>query len=79
MIKADRGITEIAGSLAEIMAETALILTNVYVIPKGELGEADARKMIVEIGRAAMADKTIAEVEKERHHWKEKYEKGGRE
>lgn len=79
MIKVDRGITEIAGSLAEIMAETALILTNVYVISKGELGEADARKMIVEIGRAAMADKTIAEVEKERRHWKEKYEKGGRE
>ena len=34
MIKVDRGITEIAGGLAEIMAETALILTNVYVISK---------------------------------------------
>lgn len=79
MIKVDRGITEIAGGPAEIMAETALILTNVYVISKGEFGEADARKMIVEIGRAAMADKTIAEVEKERHYWKEKCEKGGRE
>lgn len=79
MIKTEKGITEIEGSLTEIMADTALVITNLYMIAKGKFGEADARKMIVEIGRAAMADKTIAEVEKERHYWKEKCEKGGRE
>lgn len=68
MIKTENGITEMEGSLVEIMADTALVITNLYMIAKGEFGEADARKMIVEIGRAAMADKTIAEVEKERHY-----------
>lgn len=79
MIKTENGITEIEGNLVEIMADTALVITNLYMIAKGKFGEADARKMIVEIGRVAMADKTIAEVEKERHYWKEKCEKGGRE
>lgn len=79
MIKTENGITEMEGSLIEIMADTALAITNLYMIAKGKFGEADAREMIVEIGHAAMADETIAEVEKKRHYWKEKCEKGGRE
>lgn len=74
MIKVDRGSTEIAGALAEIMAETALILMNVYVITKDDLGEASAKEMIAEIGRVAMEDKRIAEFEKERYCWRENNE-----
>lgn len=71
MIKVKNGTTEIAGDLAEIMAETALILMNVYAMTKDDLGEANAKEMIVEIGRAAMEDKRIAEFEKKRCCWKE--------
>lgn len=71
MIKIDRGTTEIAGDLAEIMAEIALILTNVYVMTKDELGEASAKEMILEVGRVAMEDKKIAKFEEERYCWKE--------
>lgn len=66
MIKTENGITEIEGGLVEIMADTALVMTNLYVIAKDKFGEADARKMIVEIGRAAMADEMIARIEKKR-------------
>lgn len=66
MIKTENGTTKIAGDLAEIMADTALILMNIYVISKEELGEAGAKEMIVEIGRVAMEDKRITEFEKER-------------
>lgn len=48
-----------------------MILMNIYVISKDELGEAGAKEMIVEIGRVAMEDKRIAEFEKERCRWKE--------
>lgn len=71
MIKIDRGTTEIAGDLAEIMAEIALILMNVYVMTKDELGEASAKEMILEVGRAAMENKRIAKFEEERCCWKE--------
>lgn len=71
MIKVDRGNTEIAGNLDEIMAETALILMSAYVTLKDELGEAGAKEMIVEIGRVAMEDKRIAKFEEERCCWKE--------
>lgn len=71
MIKIDRGTTEIAGDLAEIMAEIALILMNVYVMTKDELGEASAKEMILEVGRVAMEDKKIAKFEEERYCWKE--------
>ena len=60
MIKTENGITEMEGSLAEIMADTALVLTNLYVMAKDEAGEASAREMIVNVGRVAMADETIA-------------------
>lgn len=63
MIKIDRGTTEIAGDLAEIMAEIALILMNVYAMTKDELGEAGAREIIVDVGRVAMADEMIARLE----------------
>ena len=63
MIKTDNGTTEIAGDLAEIMADTALVLANLYVISKDKLGEAGAREMIVEVGRVAMADEMIARLE----------------
>lgn len=56
MIKTEKGITEIAGDPAEIVAETALMLVSIYVIAKDELGEAGAREMIVNIGRVAMDD-----------------------
>lgn len=62
---------EIAGDPAELVAETALMLMSIYVIAKDKLGEAGAREMIVNIGRAAMEDKRIAEFEKERYCWKE--------
>lgn len=65
MIKTEKGDTKIVGDLAEIMSDTALILMNIYVISKDKLGEAGAKKMIVEIGRVAMEDKRIAEFEKE--------------
>lgn len=71
MIKIDRGTTEIAGDLAEIMAEIALILMNVYVMTKDELGEASAKEMILEVGRVAMEDKRIAKFEEEKYCWKE--------
>lgn len=71
MIKIDRGTTEIAGDLAEIMAEIALILMNVYAMTKDELGEASAKEMILEVGRVAMEDKRIAKFEEERYCWKE--------
>lgn len=63
MIKTENGTTEIAGDLAEIMADTALVLANLYVISKDKLGEAGAREMIVEVGRVAMADEMIARLE----------------
>lgn len=64
MIKTEKGITEIEGGLVEIMADTALVLANLYVISKDKLGEASAREMIVEVGRVAMADEMIARIEK---------------
>lgn len=78
MIKTENGDTKIAGDLAEITADTALILMNIYVILKDKLGEAGAKEMIVEIGRVAMEDKRIAEFEKERCCWKvrAKWQKG---
>lgn len=63
MIKTEKGITEIEGGLVEIMADTALVLANLYVISKDKLGEASAREMIVEVGRVAMADEMIARLE----------------
>lgn len=66
MIKTENGITEIEGSLVEIMADTALVLTNLYVIAKDKLGEAGAREIIVDVGRVAMADEMIARIEKKR-------------
>ena len=66
MIRTENGDTKIVGDLAEITADTALILMNIYVILKDKLGEADAKEMIVVIGRAAMEEKRIAEFEKER-------------
>lgn len=66
MIKTENGITEMEGSLVEIMADTALVMTNLYVISKDKLGEASAREMIVEVGRVAMADEMIARIEKKR-------------
>ena len=66
MIKTKNGITEMEGSLVEIMADTALVLTNLYVMAKDEVGEASAKEMIVEVGRVAMADKTIAGIKKEK-------------
>lgn len=63
MIKTEKGITEIEGGLLEIMADTALVLANLYVISKDKLGEASAREMIVEVGRVAMADEMIAGLE----------------
>lgn len=48
------------------MADTALVLANLYVISKDKLGEASAREMIVEVGRVAMADEMIARIEKKR-------------
>lgn len=63
MIKTEKGITEIEGGLVEIMADTALVLANLYVISKDKLGEASAREMIVEAGRVAMADEMIARLE----------------
>lgn len=74
MIKTEKGITEIEGGLVEIMADTALVLANLYVISKDKLGEASAREMIVEVGRVAMEDKRIAEFEKERYCWRENNE-----
>lgn len=66
MIKTEKGITEIEGGLVETMADTALVLANLYVISKDKLGEASAREMIVEVGRVAMADEMIARIEKKR-------------
>lgn len=66
MIKTENGITEIEGGLVEIMADTALVLANLYVISKDKLGEASAREMIVDVGREAMADEMIARIEKKR-------------
>ena len=66
MIKTENGITEMEGSLVEIMADTALVLANLYVISKDKLGEASAREMIVEVGRVAMADEMIARIEKKK-------------
>lgn len=66
MIKTEKGITEIEGGLVEIMADTALVLANLYAISKDKLGEASAREMIVEVGRAALADEMIARIEKKR-------------
>lgn len=66
MIKTENGITEIEGGLVEIMADTALVLANLYVISKDKLGEASAREMIVEVGRVALADEMIARIEKKR-------------
>lgn len=66
MIKTEKGITEIEGGLVEIMADTALVLANLYVISKDKLGEASAREMIVEVGRVALADEMIARIEKKR-------------
>lgn len=66
MIKTENGITEIEGGLVEIMADTALVMTNLYVIAKDKLGEARAREMIVDVGRVAMADEMITRIEKKR-------------
>lgn len=66
MIKTENGITEIEGGLAEIMADTALVLTNLYVISKDKLGEASAKEMIVKVGRVAMADEMIAGIKKKK-------------
>lgn len=66
MIKTENGITEIEGGLVEIMADTALAMTNLYVIAKDKLGEARAREMIVDVGRVAMTDEMIARIEKKR-------------
>lgn len=66
MIKTENGITEIEGSLIETMADTALVLANLYVIAKDKLGEASAREMIVDVGRIAMADEMITRIEKKR-------------
>lgn len=66
MIKTENGITEMEGSLVEIMADTALVMTNLYVISKDKLGEARAREMIVDVGRVALADEMIAGIEKKR-------------
>lgn len=66
MIKTENGITEIEGGLVEIMADTALVLTNLYVIAKDELGEASAREIIVKVGRVAMADEMIAGIKKKK-------------
>lgn len=66
MIKTENGITEIEGGLVEIMADTALVLTNLYVIAKDKLGEAGAREIIVDVGRIAMTDEMIARLEKKR-------------
>ena len=66
MIKTENGITEIEGGLVEIMADTALVMTNLYVIAKDKLGEARAREMIVDVGHVAMADEMIARIEKKR-------------
>lgn len=66
MIKTENGITEIEGALVEIMADTALVLSNLYVISKDKLGEARAREMIVDVGRVALADEMIARIEKKR-------------
>lgn len=66
MIKTENGITEMEGSLVEIMADTALVMTNLYVISKDKLGEAGAREMIVDVGRVALADEMIARIEKKR-------------
>lgn len=63
MIKTENGITEIEGGLVEIMADTALVLTNLYVIAKDKLGEVGAREIIVDVGRVAMADEMIARLE----------------
>ena len=66
MIKTEKGITEIEGGLVEIMADTALVLTNLYVMAKDEVGEASAKEMIVKVGREAMADEMITRIEKKR-------------
>ena len=66
MIKTENGLTEIEGSLVEIMADTALVLTNLYVMAKDEVGEASAKEMIVDVGRVALADEMIARIEKKR-------------
>lgn len=66
MIKTENGITEIEGGLVEIMADTTLVLANLYVIAKDELGEASAKEMIVKVGRVAMADETIAGIKKKK-------------
>ena len=63
MIKTENGDTKMVGDLAEIMADTALILMNIYVILKDKLGETRAMEMIVEIGRVAMEDRRITEFE----------------
>lgn len=65
MIKTKNGGTKIVGDLTEIMADTALIMMNIYVILKDKLGETRAMEMIAEIGRVAIEDKRIAEFEKE--------------
>lgn len=66
MIKTENGITEMEGSLVEIMADTALVMTNLYMISKDKLGEVRAREMIVDVGRVALADEMIARIEKKR-------------
>ena len=66
MIKTENGITEIEGGLVEIMADTALVMTNLYVMAKDEVGEASAKEMIVEVGRVAMADEMIAGIKKKK-------------
>lgn len=66
MIKTEKGITEIEGGLVEIMADTALVLTNLYVMAKDEVGEASAKEMIVKVGREAMADEMIAGIKKKK-------------
>ena len=66
MIKTENGITEIEGGLVEIMADTALVMTNLYVMAKDEVGEAGAREIIVGVGRVAMADEMIAGIKKKK-------------
>ena len=68
MIKVENGNTTIQGGLPETMAEASIILAGMYVLLKNELGEQIAKQMIVEIGRKAMDEEVIAEIEKRSWH-----------
>lgn len=68
MIKTENGNTTIQGGLPEMLAEASIVLANVYVALKIELGEEIAKQMIVEVGRKAMDEDVIAEIEKRSWH-----------